>query len=122
MTKSDDRIARWSIRHPWWATNVWLAFVATTVVLGDMTEATQAELSEYGVGESAWAEEPQEAAGLERPGVESVLVTPGGPEGTAAIQDRAVRLAPLAEVGEPVLSPTGVLEPVTAMAFTQRRS
>ncbi|MGX7674440.1 hypothetical protein [Plantactinospora sp. DSM 117369] len=79
MTTFDDRIARWSIRHPWWATD-----------------------------ESAWAEGFQETAGLERPVVESVLGTPGGPEGTAAIQDAAARLAPLAEVaevGEPVLSP-----------------
>jgi hypothetical protein len=80
MTNSDSRIARWSIRHPWWATGLWLAFVATTVVPGGMVETRQ---------------------------------------------DAAARLAPLpevAEAGEPVPSPSGVLEPVTVMASTQRRS
>jgi hypothetical protein len=90
-----------------------------------MEHPTSMVFSAYGVGGSARAEELQEAAGLERPLVESVLVTPGGPEGRAAIQDAAARLAPLpevAEVGEPVPSLAGVLEPVTVMASTQRRS
>ena len=30
MTKSGSRIARWGIRHPWWAIDLWFAFVATT--------------------------------------------------------------------------------------------
>ncbi|MEO3927749.1 hypothetical protein ABGB07_28350 [Micromonosporaceae bacterium B7E4] len=124
MTKSDNRIARWSIRHPWWAAGMWLAFVAT-VMPGGLVETKQAELSEYGVSEAAQAEELQEAAGLDRPVVESVLATPGGPEGCAAIQDAAARLAPppdVAEVGESVRSPAGVLEPVTVMASTHRRN
>jgi RND superfamily putative drug exporter len=101
MTKSDSRNARWPIRHPWRAIGLWLAFVATTVSLGGMVETKQAEFSE------------------------SVLVTPGGPEGRAAVQDAPARLAPLpavAEVGEPVTSAAGVLELVTVMASTQRRS
>ncbi|MEV4120498.1 hypothetical protein [Micromonospora sp. NPDC049645] len=120
MTEFDSRVARWRIRHPWWATGLWPASVATTVVLDGMVENKQAEFSEF-----ARAEELQEAVGLERPPVEGVLVTPGGPEGRAAIQDALARRVPLsevAEVGGPVPSPAGVLGPVTVMASTQRRN
>lgn len=107
------------------ATGLWPAFVDTTVVLKRMVENKQAEFSEYGVGEPARAQELQEAVGLERSEVESVLVTPGGPEGRAALQDalaRLVRLPEVAEVGGPVPSPAGALQPVTVMASTQRRN
>ncbi|MFC6019964.1 hypothetical protein ACFP2T_27680 [Plantactinospora solaniradicis] len=46
MTESDSRVARWSIRDPWWATGLWLALVATTVVLDRMVQNKQAEFSE----------------------------------------------------------------------------
>lgn len=116
------RIAHWSIGHPWWAIGLWLVFVATTAVLGGMTGTKQATYSEFGVGESARAEQLLESAGFIPPASESVLITAGdgwdGAAAQAAARDAAHRLDRLpqvAEVGEAVPSPVAdaLLVPVT---------
>nr|MDT0660791.1 MMPL family transporter [Micromonospora sp. DSM 115978] len=114
------RIARWSIRHPWWAMGLWLAFVAAAVVVGGMTGTREA--TDLGVGESGRAERIVASAGFADPAVESVLITPlGAWDATAAraaadeAADRLRSLREVAEVGEPVPSAVAdaLLVPVT---------
>lgn len=116
------RTAGWSIRHPWWAIGLWLAFVATTVVLGGMTETRQAGSADLGVGESGRAEEIIDATGRPEPATDLVLITPHPTWDESAAQAAAdavdARLRPLpevAQVGEPVRSPVtdALLVPVT---------
>lgn len=130
-----ERIARWSIRHRWWAIGLWLAFVATAVVAGGMTEVRQATNGDLGVGESGRAERMVEAAesggacapGQDRcgePPTDAVLLTPRqgaawDPDAAQAaareIGNRLVALPQVAGAGDPVPSPVtdAVLLPLT---------
>ncbi|TDC77332.1 MMPL family transporter [Micromonospora sp. KC606] len=114
------RIARWSIRHPWWAMGLWLAFVAFAVVIGGMTGTREA--THLGVGESGRAERIVASAGFADPATESVLITPLAAWEPAAAHaaaddaaDRLRLLTEVAEVGEPVPSTVtdALLIPVT---------
>lgn len=105
-----SRIAQWSIRRPWWAIGLWLAFVAAAVALGGTMEIRQATGSDVSVGESGRAERIVEAAELTDPFAENVLITyNAGDEGAAhaAAEDATERMHALphvAGVGEPVPS------------------
>jgi RND superfamily putative drug exporter len=119
MTQS---IARWSIRHPWWAIGLWLAFVAAAVIVGGMTGTRQISDNEESVGESGRAERMVAAADFHDPATESVLITPlegwDATEAQAAAEEAAGRLDRLpevAEVGDPVPSQVtdALLVPVT---------
>ncbi|ADD41383.1 MMPL family transporter [Stackebrandtia nassauensis] len=68
-------VARWSIRHPWWAMGLWLAFVVAASVGGGMFQVQQAEPKEIAVGESREAIELLEQADFEEPPAEIVLIT-----------------------------------------------
>lgn len=120
--QATTRVARWSIAHPWWAIGLWLAFVATAVVLGGTVETRQATNADLGAGESGRAEQMIEQAQVAEPFTESVLFTPGdGADSVAAraaAEDAVGRLRALpevAEVGDSVDSPQAdaVLVPVT---------
>jgi putative drug exporter of the RND superfamily len=123
QTVITSRIARWSVRHPWWAMGLWLAFVAAAVLIGGSVETRQTTDAEDGVGESGRAERIVADAGIEQPVTESVLITPENgawdtAEAGAAAQevaDRLGRLPAVAEVGDPVSSPVAdaILVPVT---------
>lgn len=139
-----ERIARWSIRHRWWAIGLWLAFVATAVVAGGMTEVRQATGSDLGVGESGRAERIVEAAesggacgpGQDRcgePPTDAVLLTPqdgAGWDPAAAqaaareIGDRLAALPEVARAGDPVPSPAAdaVLLPLTLTEDADREA
>jgi RND superfamily putative drug exporter len=125
MTTAASRIAHWSIRHPWWAIGLWLAFVATAVVAGGTVETRQITDSEVDVGESGRAAEYIESAEFDDPATDNVLITPldGWDAATAeaAASDVSSRLGTLDEVagvGEPVPSARAdaLLLPITLAA------
>jgi RND superfamily putative drug exporter len=116
------RIARWSIRHPWWAMGLWLTFVVGAVVLGGATGTKQATDADLAVGDSGQAERIVAAAGFEDPVTESVIITPraawdgaAAQAAAAAVTSRLGRLPEVAEVGEAVPSQVteALLVPVT---------
>jgi putative drug exporter of the RND superfamily len=116
------RIARWSIRHPWWAMGLWLAFVVMAVFLGGTMETKQTTNADEAVGESGRAERIVADAGLVAPATESVLITPLGTwdaadasQAAAAVADRLGGLPEVAEVADPVPSEVtdALLVPVT---------
>jgi len=118
--EATNRIARWSIRYPWWAMSLWLAFVVSAVVIGGLTGTKEA--TNLGVGESGRAEQIVAAAGFVDPATESLLITPlvswDEAAAHAAADDAADRLRLLpevAQVGEPVPSTVAdaLLIPVT---------
>lgn len=118
------RIARWSIRHPWLAIGLWLAFVAGAVVVGGAVGTEETRDGDEAVGDSGRAERMVADAGLQAPVTESVLITPRDGAGwdetaaTAAATELAGelrRLPEVTEVGQPVPSPVtdALLVPVT---------
>jgi RND superfamily putative drug exporter len=117
-----NRIARWSIGHPWWAIGLWLAFVVAAVLAGGMTETKQVTDSDVRGGESGRAAEMIESAGFDEPDTENVLITSDGAwdaaeaEAAAAdVADRLGRLPEVAEIGAAMPSPLvdAMLVPVT---------
>ena len=118
------RIARWSIRHPWWAIGLWLAFVAAAVVIGGAVGTAETQDGDEAVGDSGRAERMVADADLEAPVTESVLITPhdgaawdqtGAAAAATDLADQLRRLPEVAEVGDPVPSPVtdALLLPVT---------
>jgi RND superfamily putative drug exporter len=118
------RIARWSIRHPWLAIGLWLAFVAAAVVIGGAVGTAETQDGDEAVGDSGRAERIVADAELAAPVTESVLITPrdgaAWDEAGAAVvatdlADQLRRLPEVAEVGDPVRSPVtdALLLPVT---------
>ena len=116
------RVAGWSIRRPFFAIGLWLAFVATAVVMGGLTETRQATAGELGVGESGRAAHLVESADFDQPATDAVLITARGRwDETAAraaaadVRRRLHRLPEVAEIGPPVRSQVAeaLLLPVT---------
>ncbi|HEX6195818.1 MAG TPA: MMPL family transporter [Jiangellaceae bacterium] len=125
MTTAASRIAHWSIRHPWWAIGLWLAFVATAVVVGGSVETRQVTESEVAVGESGRAAEYIESAEFDDPATDNVLISPEGgwdaataEEAAADVGSRLAAMDEVAGVGEPVPSPVSdaLLVPITLNA------
>jgi RND superfamily putative drug exporter len=96
------RIAKWSIRHSWWAIGLWVAFVVGAVVVGGMFETQEAEDVDYAVGDAKGAEEILATTEFDDPPEEIVLITPDGSwdagEAEAAAADVAERIGELREV------------------------
>ena len=68
------RSARWSASHPWRALGLWLAFVVACIVAGGLAGTVEINDSQEGNGDSAHAQALTEAAGLDPPEQESILV------------------------------------------------
>ncbi|MEU8658099.1 MMPL family transporter [Actinoplanes philippinensis] len=115
-------VARWSIRRPWTAVSLWLAFVAACLAIGTLVPARPATSLETGVGEASRAAAMLRDAGLTAGATESVLITArGGPldrelarAAAAAVAGRMSGLAEVAQVGVPITADDGsaVLLPV----------
>lgn len=69
------RAARWSATHPWRAIGGWLLLVTVAVGLTMTIPTNEATDADYRVGESGRAEALLDAAGLDRPPSENVLIT-----------------------------------------------
>ncbi len=68
------RSAGWSAAHPWRALGLWFAFVAACIVGGGLAGTVEINDSQEGNGDSAHAQALTEAAGLDPPEQESILV------------------------------------------------
>ncbi|MFB9314500.1 MMPL family transporter [Nocardioides plantarum] len=107
------RAARWSATHPWRAIGAWFAFVALAVVLASFVPTVEADDADYRIGESGRADALVDAAGLDEPGTEYVLVTgrasdPGALDAAAGDVARALAgVDGVTSVGEPQTSPAG---------------
>ena len=75
------RAARWSATHPWRAILGWLALVAVAVGLAIAVPTQETDDADYRMGDSGRADAWVDAAGLDDPSAENVLVT--APDGTA---------------------------------------
>ncbi len=117
-----ESLARWSIRRPWTAVGLWLAFVAACLAIGAVLPGRTATSLETGTGESARAEIMLRDAGLTGGAVENVLITArSGPldvdaarAAAAAAAGRMGGLDEVAQVGVPIVADddTAVLLPV----------
>ncbi|HVU91402.1 MAG TPA: hypothetical protein VHC23_04165, partial [Jatrophihabitans sp.] len=70
------RLARWSATHPWRAVGLWLAFVVVAVAVGSLSGLHTAGDTDYMSGQSQRAARWIDAAGLDDPDTENVLITP----------------------------------------------
>ncbi|TWP34577.1 MMPL family transporter [Leekyejoonella antrihumi] len=75
------RLARWSARHPWRAVGVWLVLVVLAVGAGSAMAMKTPTAVDQRVGQSGRAAAMLEAAGLQTPDTEYVLI--GGSAGRA---------------------------------------
>ncbi|WP_143134222.1 MMPL family transporter [Actinoplanes philippinensis] len=115
-------VARWSIRRPWTAVGLWLAFVAGCLAIGAFVPARTATALETGVGEASRAAVMLRDAGLTAGATESVLITARdgvldlglARTAAAAASGRMSGLAEVAQVGVPITADDGsaVLLPV----------
>ncbi|WP_426242116.1 MMPL family transporter [Nocardioides sp. LHG3406-4] len=78
LTAVPIRAARWSALHPWRAILAWLAFVVVAVGLAVAIPVAETTDADYRLGESGRADTMIEAAGLQSPTTEYVLVTSPG--------------------------------------------
>lgn len=69
------RVARWSATHPWRAIGLWIALVATAVVLMMNVSTQQVSEEDSRIGESGVAAAMLDDAGLSASPTESVLIT-----------------------------------------------
>lgn len=76
LTAVPIRAARWSALHPWRAILAWLAFVVVAVGLAVAVPVQETTDADYRLGESGRADAMVEAAGLQSPTTELVLITP----------------------------------------------
>lgn len=70
-----SRIAGWSSAHPWTALGLWALAIALTFAISFVVDTRQATETEILTGESQRAAQLAEAAGLEEPAIELVLLT-----------------------------------------------
>ena len=75
------RAARWSATHPWRAILGWLALVAVAVGLAIAVPTQETDDADYRMGDSGRADAWVDAAGLDDPSAENVLVS--APDGSA---------------------------------------
>ncbi len=111
------RIARWSATHPWRAMALWVVFVVTAIVVGNLVDTREAK-DAGNVGETSRAEQMIKDGNFPKdPSVERILVSaPSGKldltAAKAAAADAAARLRALPEVAAveaPVPSPDGTM-------------
>ena len=57
------KVGRWSARHPWTAISLWIAFVATAVVIGGAVGTKKLTEAESASGESGVAARTLDKAG-----------------------------------------------------------
>src|SRR6478735_1349753 len=72
------RAARWSATHPWRAIAAWLGLVVVAVGLAMAVPTVETTDADYRMGESGRADAMVDAAGLDSPDAENVLITPRG--------------------------------------------
>jgi RND superfamily putative drug exporter len=72
------RAARWSATHPWRAILAWLAFVLVAVGLAVAVPTAETTDADYRLGESGRADALVDAAGLDAPTTENILINPRG--------------------------------------------
>ena len=72
------RAARWSATHPWRAIAAWLGLVVVAVGLAIAVPTAETTDADYRMGESGRADAMVDAAGLDTPDAENVLITPRG--------------------------------------------
>ena len=72
------RAARWSATHPWRAIAAWLGLVVVAVGLAMAVPTVETTDADYRMGESGRADAMVDAAGLDAPDAENVLITPRG--------------------------------------------
>lgn len=109
------RAARWSATHPWRAIGAWLMFVVVAVGLAATVPTQEVDDADYRVGESGRAAQMVEAAGLDQPPFESVLISsragdldPGEAQAAASDLTDRMRGTPGVEaVEDPVPSADG---------------
>ena len=68
------KVGRWSARHPWTAISLWIAFVATAVVIGGAVGTKKLTEAESASGESGVAARTLDKAGFKLQPGEQVLV------------------------------------------------
>jgi len=78
LTRIPLRAARWSATHPWRAILAWLAFVTVAVGLAMAVPTVETTDADYRLGESGRADAMVDAAGLDSPTTEQVLINPRG--------------------------------------------
>jgi uncharacterized membrane protein YdfJ with MMPL/SSD domain len=91
------KVGRWSARHPWTAISLWIAFVATAVVIGTAVGTKQLTEAESASGESGVAARTLDKAGFKiQPGeqvlVQSKTLRAGDPAFRAVVGDVITRL------------------------------
>lgn len=109
------RAARWSATHPWRAIGAWLLLVVVAVGLAMAVPTKEVADADYRIGDSGRAEALLDAAGLDDPPTENVLITAASgtldaADARAAAADVSSRVAGLtgvAGVGEPLPSEDG---------------
>lgn len=115
LTALPTRAARWSATHPWRAIGAWLLLVAIAVGLAATVPTQDTSDADYRRGDSGLAEARIDAAGLDDPPSENVLIAArsgalDADEGRAAADEVAARMdgvAGVARVGTPVPSEDG---------------
>ena len=91
------KVGRWSARHPWTAISLWIAFVATAVVIGGAVGTKKLTEAESASGESGVAARTLDKAGFKIQPSEQVLVQSktlraGDPAFRAVVNDVITRL------------------------------
>ncbi|GAA1656960.1 MMPL family transporter [Kribbella alba] len=107
------RAARWSATHPWRAIAMWVAVVVACFALGSVTGTKQSD-NEGDIGEVTRADNIVKSGDFADPDVESVLITPHSgaldraeaDQVAGVVTQRMRALGGVAEVAQPVLSPT----------------
>lgn len=89
------RAARWSATHPWRAIGAWFLLVAVAVGLAMVVPTNEVKDADYRVGESGHAEALLDAAGLDHPPTENVLIT--GRDGDLDTAEAAAAAADVAQ-------------------------
>lgn len=126
LAQIPTRAARWSATHPWRAIGAWFLLVAVAVGLAMAIPTNEVEDADYRIGESGRAEALLDAAGLDHPPTENVLITAADgdldtAEARAAAADVAQRMSAVegvVGVGDAVASEDGtaLLVPVELSA------
>jgi RND superfamily putative drug exporter len=111
------RAARWSAMHPWRAILAWLVFVLVAVGLAIAVPTQEPTDADYRLGDSGRADAMVQAAGLESPTTENVLITA---RGDAALDQHAAEAA-ATELREEMSSVDGV-EQVSKAQWNPARS
>jgi RND superfamily putative drug exporter len=106
------RLARWSATHPWRAIALWLVFVTSCVVIGNISGLETVTDINAMTGQSKQAAQWLHDSGLESPDTENVLVTArtgaldtgAAHQALAQVAHRMRALPQVADVGPPVAS------------------